>query len=192
MTFPSPGRSALLSFKDSRGLPVQGVSTSVPAGYTVEVVNGYQATVVGPPADAVLLTTTAPDGTSRTWPVRVLVATTDLQTMRADVDLKAPLRLTETVQGAAYTLALADESRVVVLDAAAAVTLTIPTNASVAFPVGALVEVFQAGAGQVTVTAAAGVVLRAVNGTRTQARYATATLRKRAADEWVLSGEVIP
>lgn len=110
----------------------------------------------------------------------------------ADTANLAPKRLLENVQaGASYTLVLADESAVVACTNAGAVTVTVPPNSTAAFPIGALVEIFQAGAGQVTVAAGAGVTLRSPFGTKTQAQYTSAVLRKRATDEWVLSGEVI-
>jgi hypothetical protein len=91
----------------------------------------------------------------------------------------------------AYTFALTDAQTVVETTGATAATFTIPTNASVAFPVGTAIEVFQDGAGQVTIAAAGGVTLRS-DGSKvhTAAQYATIGLRQRAANEWVLSGDL--
>jgi hypothetical protein len=97
----------------------------------------------------------------------------------------------ENVQtGTAYTLALADAGRLVTLNNAAAVTLTIPTNASVAFPSGTRIDLVQYGAGQVTV-GGAGVTIRSSGGRlRLSGQYAGATLWKRGADEWLLIGDI--
>lgn len=95
-----------------------------------------------------------------------------------------------TTQGASYTLALADAGAVVEFTAATAVTCTVPPNSSVPFPVGTLIEVAQYGAGQVTVAAGAGVTIRTPATLTSRAQYATLSLRKRAADEWVIAGDL--
>jgi hypothetical protein len=95
-----------------------------------------------------------------------------------------------TVQASSYTLALADGGTVVEMNAAAGVTVTVPTNATVAFPVGSIVELCQVGAGQVTIAAAAGVTLRTSSSLTTRAQWSTAALRKRATDEWVVVGDL--
>lgn len=92
--------------------------------------------------------------------------------------------------GTSYTLALTDASLVVECNNASAVTLTVPPNSSVAFDVGTVVEVYQQGAGQVTITAGSGVTLRAPNGAKTAAQYAVAAIWKRGTNEWVVTGDV--
>jgi hypothetical protein len=92
--------------------------------------------------------------------------------------------------GTAYTLVLDDRNKMVTLDNAGAVTMTIPTNAAVAFPVGAVVALAQLGAGVVTVQGDTGVT---VNGASAgsfdlSGQYQTAALLQVAADVWVLSG----
>lgn len=93
--------------------------------------------------------------------------------------------------GATYTLALADAGQVVELNNAAAITLTVPLNATIAFPVGSWIDLIQYGAGQVTVSPAGGVTLRSAgSATKTRVRYSALTLVKRAADEWYLMGDL--
>lgn len=91
--------------------------------------------------------------------------------------------------GTTYTLVLGDLGKCVECNNASAITLTVPTNATAALPVGALVEVFQQGAGQVTIAAAGGVTLRTPNGAKTAKQYSTVVLRQRAADEWIVNGD---
>lgn len=90
-----------------------------------------------------------------------------------------------------YTLVLTDAGKVIEMNKGSAVNLTIPANATVAFPVGTVIEVWQQGAGQVTVVAAGGVTLRS-NGdkVKTAAQYATIALRKQAVNTWVISGDL--
>ena len=90
--------------------------------------------------------------------------------------------------GTTYTLVLTDVAKVISLTNAASITLTIPTNASVAFPTGTQILLYQGGAGQVTV-GGAGVTIRS-QGTKLKmyGQYAVAGLLKVGTDEWVLFG----
>jgi hypothetical protein len=104
-----------------------------------------------------------------------------------------------TTQAAAYTFALADVGTVVESTSATAVTFTIPPHSTTAFDYpglsgalgGAVIEVFQAGAGQVTIAGGTGVTLQS-NGSlvHTAAQYATIRLRQRALDTWALDGQL--
>jgi hypothetical protein len=74
-------------------------------------------------------------------------------------------------------------------------TINIPTNALVAFTVGDAVGVYNNSAGNISITASAGVTLRlggsSTTGNRTLAQRGLATLIKVASDEWVaLNGGV--
>ena len=90
--------------------------------------------------------------------------------------------------GTTYTLALTDVAKVVSLTNAASITLTIPTNATVAFPTGTQILLYQGGAGQVTVSGA-GVTIRAQGSkTKISGQYAVAGLLKVGTDEWVFFG----
>lgn len=90
--------------------------------------------------------------------------------------------------GTTYTLVLTDVAKVVSLTNASAITLTIPTNASVAFPTGTQILLYQGGAGQVTVSGA-GVTIRAqASKTKIAGQYGVAGLLKVGTDEWVMFG----
>ena len=93
--------------------------------------------------------------------------------------------------GTSYTLALTDVAKVVTLSNAAAITLTVPTNASVAFPVGTQILLYQGGAGQVTITPDSGVDVRS-SGSKLKItdQYSVAGLLKLATDEWVAFGNL--
>jgi hypothetical protein len=92
--------------------------------------------------------------------------------------------------GTAYTLALSDAGKAIEINNAAANTLTVPANSSVAFPIGTIVDVFQTGAGQTTVAASAGVTINSTPGLKLSAQWATATLVKRGTDTWLLTGSL--
>lgn len=89
--------------------------------------------------------------------------------------------------GTTYTLVLTDVAKVISLTNAAAITLTVPTNASVAFPIGTQILLYQGGAGQVTVTSSA-TIRSAESNTKLSAQYAVGGLLKIATDEWVFFG----
>ena len=93
-----------------------------------------------------------------------------------------------TQTGTTYTLVLTDAHDLVTLNNASAITLTIPTNSSVAFTIGDQVNLLQLGAGQVTV-GGAGVTIRS-QGTKLKlnGQYSAATLIKIDTNEWVLVG----
>lgn len=92
--------------------------------------------------------------------------------------------------GTTYTLVLTDAGKMVSMNNASAITLTIPTNASVAFPVGTRIDLTQLGAGQVTVSPT-GITLQS-NGTKRKltGQYSGGTLWKRATDTWMLYGDI--
>jgi len=94
-------------------------------------------------------------------------------------------------QTASYTLVSGDRSKVVEMNVASANTLTVPTNASVAFPVGTQVTIIQYGAGQTTIAGASGVTLRSTNNwLKINARYGSVTLVKVGTDEWYVIGNL--
>lgn len=93
--------------------------------------------------------------------------------------------------GTTYTLVLSDLGKLVELNNAASITLTIPTNASVAFAVGDRIDLLQTGAGQVTIAGAAGVTVNSESSKlKLAGQWAAATLIKRAADTWVAVGNL--
>lgn len=89
--------------------------------------------------------------------------------------------------GTTYAPVLGDANKIITLDNAAAITVTIPANASVAYPIGTIITVLQKGAGQVTVGITTD-TLSGANGFKLIGQYAAANLIKIAATVWVMSG----
>ena len=104
-------------------------------------------------------------------------------------DKSDKLITTNEQTGTSYTLVLSDSAKLIELNNAAAITLTVPTNASVAFPVGTKIDLLQTGAGQVTV-GGAGVTINATPGLKLSGQWSSASLVKRATDTWVLIGNL--
>jgi len=97
----------------------------------------------------------------------------------------------ENAQTAAYTLALTDAGKLVSINVTgASVNLTIPTNASVAFPVGTRIDIVQLGSAQVTLVTT-GITLQSSSSKfKLTGQYSGATLYKRATDTWLLIGDI--
>jgi len=96
--------------------------------------------------------------------------------------------------GTTYTLVLGDAAKTITLTNASAITLSVPTNASVAFAVGTQILLYQGGAGQVTVSAVTpGTTSIRSNGSKTKinGQYGVVCLMKLATDEWVLFGNTV-
>ena len=90
----------------------------------------------------------------------------------------------------AYTTVLADRDKLVEISSATGVTLTIPTNASVAYPVGTSFDILQTGAGRVTIAGAGGVTVNATPGLKLRTQWSSATIFKRAENTWVVYGDL--
>ena len=102
-----------------------------------------------------------------------------------------PSRTTIVQKTDSYTLSsLTERDNLIEMGKATAQTLTIPTNATVAYPVGTSIDILQTGAGQVTVAGASGVTVNATPGLKLRAQWSSATLLKRATDTWVVMGDL--
>lgn len=96
-----------------------------------------------------------------------------------------------TQNGASYTLILTDRDSLVEMNNGSGNTLTVPTNASVAFPIGTQILVVQKGAGQTTIQGDTGVNVYAEDTkVKTVGQYAMATLIKCDNDTWYLGGNL--
>jgi len=90
-----------------------------------------------------------------------------------------------------YTLSsLTERDDLVEMGSASAVTLTVPPESAVNFPIGTSIDVLQTGTGQVTIAAGAGVTVNATPGLKLRTQWSGVTLFKRAADTWVVYGDL--
>jgi hypothetical protein len=96
--------------------------------------------------------------------------------------------------GTSYTPVLTDQYQVLITRSnASASTLTIPTNASVAFGVGTVITVLNKGAGAVTISGAGGVTVLSAGATAASpslAQYKSAALIQVAANTWYVVGAI--
>jgi hypothetical protein len=104
---------------------------------------------------------------------------------------KVPSATPISQKTSSYTLSSVNEKdSMIEMNSASATTVTIPTNASVAFPIGTSLDVLRVGAGAVDIAAAGGVTVNATPGLKLRAQWSSATLIKRATDTWVLVGDL--
>ena len=92
--------------------------------------------------------------------------------------------------GSTYTLVLGDAGKNVYFTGGSTATLTVPTNASVAFPTGTTILVLNNNSGNLTISGA-GVTFQLANGAtgnRTVATKGMASLLKVATDTWWVTG----
>jgi len=92
---------------------------------------------------------------------------------------------------ASYTLSsLTERDDLIEMSSSSAMTLTIPLNSAVAFPVGTSIDILQTSTGQVTIAGDAGVTVNATPGLKLRTQWSSATLFKRAENTWVVFGDL--
>lgn len=114
-------------------------------------------------------------------------SSTGQMTGAADIYAARPI----VTQSDSNTFALTDANTWQKCTKASAMTLTVDTNANVAFPTGTEIDIYQQGAGQVTIAAAGGVTINSVFGNLKIAnQYTGASLKKTATNTWELVGNL--
>jgi hypothetical protein len=106
------------------------------------------------------------------------------------------INLAFDAETASFTAILANNGQVVTMDNGSANTFSIPTNASVAFPIGTQINVLQIGAGETTIQAVtSGTTTIQSTGAapaapKLRAQYSAATCVKAATDLWYVFGDI--
>jgi hypothetical protein len=134
---------------------------------------------------------TTPDDTSL-----VKDGASAIRTLGSSVDGTVFTGLTQATRnaqtGTTYTLVISDAGKLIDLNNASAITLTVPLNSSVAFAVGTRIDLIQAGAGQVTIAGDAGVTINSKGAAlKLTGQWSAATLIQRSANLWVLVGDIV-
>lgn len=112
-------------------------------------------------------------------------------------DYAAGSKVTLNAQTATYTVVLSDaDQKLVTMSVASANDFLIPTNASVAFPTGTVINVIQIGSGQTTIKAVTSgtTTVLSTGATAAQpklrAQYSAASCIKVATDTWYVVGDI--
>ena len=168
---------------NSLGYKASGTVTSITAGTGL---SGGTITTSG--TIAIDTATTVDVSTAQTLTNKTLTSPT----------LNAPLiNLSLNAQtGTTYTFVLADNGKLVTASNASAQTYSIPTNASVAYPIGTQINIIQIGAGQVTINAVTSgtTTVSSTGATATapklRAQFSSATCIKASTDLWYVVGDI--
>jgi hypothetical protein len=106
------------------------------------------------------------------------------------------INLAFDAETASYTAVLANNGQVVTMSVGSANNFSIPTNASVAFPIGTQINVLQIGTGQTTIQAVTSGTTSILSTGATaaapklRARYSAATCLKAGTDLWYVFGDI--
>ena len=92
-----------------------------------------------------------------------------------------------------YTLSsLTERDDLIEMGSGSPLTLTIPADATLDFPIGTSIDILQTGAGQVTIAPVSGTVtVNATPGLKLRTTWSSCTLFKRAANTWVVYGDLM-
>jgi hypothetical protein len=98
-------------------------------------------------------------------------------------------------RAASYTLAMSDGGRTLDFASSSPMTVTIPVNSVVAFPIGTQIAFIQSGTGQIsfvgaTVGLETATILSKNNNKRTATQYTQSILVKRDTNSWYLFGDL--
>ena len=176
------------------------VTTNIPESGDISSVTAGNGLSGGGSSGAVSLaidtTITADLSTAQTFTNKTLTSPTINGATIATSTLTSPkVNLgINTQTGTTYTTVLDDNGKLVTLSNASAITLTIPPNSSVAYPVGAQLNLAQLGAGQVTFAGGSGVTIVSTGATasapKLRAQYSTATAVQTSTDNWLVMGDI--
>jgi hypothetical protein len=94
-----------------------------------------------------------------------------------------------TQSGTSYTLVLGDAGDYIQTTSTTAVTITVPTQASVTWAADTEIYFEQNNTGQITIAGASGVTINSSETLKTAGRYSVIALKRVASDTWTLTGE---
>jgi citrate lyase gamma subunit len=103
-----------------------------------------------------------------------------------------PSRTPIVQKTASYSLStLTHRDSLIEVSSTDATTITIPLDSTVNYPIGTTIDILQTNTGQVTIAPVSGsVTVNATPGLKLRTRWSSATLMKRAADTWVVFGDL--
>ena len=178
------------------GIPVAGTNVTAAAGGTLDI-------GIGTPGDGTITFAKIAQGNfinpAPTFTLDVLDEVLVADVTDGDAEKKAtiqqiidllPIIVVKAETGTTYTTILSDGNKFITLANAAAITLTIPTNASVAYPVGTTIAFQQIGAGLVTMEGA-GVIFTSRNGLVSGGQFAVWSITKTLSDTWAVAGDLV-
>lgn len=130
--------------------------------------------------------------TDLTTQARALLDDPDAATMRETLLARAQRESISSVTAGPYTPQLTDEAKILQVSSSSPISVVIPNNATVSFPVGTWFKVMALGSGQVTIDGTAVTMLNSTTApasatTLVVPRHSEALVRKGATDTWVVT-----
>jgi len=115
------------------------------------------------------------------------VAFTDGTQTKEGVPSRTPI----ISKSASYTLSAASErDSLIEVDSTDPVTITIPLNSAVAYPIGTTLDILGINTGLVTIAGDSGVTVNSTPGLKLRTQWSSCTLFKRAENSWVVYGDL--
>ena len=196
--FPVPLSGIQEGILNAKGDLIVASAADVPAILTAAATDGYILSTVATAATGLAwIANDQGDLTAVTAGTGITVTNSTGPIPTVAFDYRAGSAVTLNAQTASYTLVLADaDQKLVTLSVASANTVSIPTNASVAYPTGSVINVIQIGAGQTTIQASSsGTTTIQSTGAATaapklRAQYSAASCIKVATDTWYVVGDI--
>jgi len=181
-------------------------ATICPAGSTPDPSNSEIVRITNVSTNTLTITRAQESSTARTVVVGDVIfagpsikSFSDIETAVGNLETPLLGNTNAVVSGTAYTTVLADANTYIDCTSASATLITIPTNATVAYPIGTTIVVTQKAAGQVTVQVTSTDTLNSYSPTAagTQGaggtalcagQWAAVTVRKVTSTGWIAYG----
>lgn len=94
------------------------------------------------------------------------------------------------IRTANYTLLISDDGIIIETNSTSPIIITVPLEATVAFPIGTKITIIRANTGAASVAGVSGVTINATPGLNLRAQWSAATLLKRGTNIWLLMGDL--
>jgi hypothetical protein len=166
--------------------------TDLPADFEVfaDAVDGDLSGLLGGTTGQVLVKDSNADH-DYAWSDDVIDLGTDISDLNDDlIEVKTTVEINAQT-GTTYTLVLADAGKLITSSNASPVTITVPPNDDVAFPVGTRIDVLSIGAGLTTLAQGSGVTISSKDSLKKLSKQGSAgSLIKVATNTWWLVGDL--
>lgn len=156
---------------------------------SVNVISSTQRIIVSPTSGTISIINAGPIGATGA------TGATGAQGPPGDTGAQGPAGPRRTIKAdtsTAYAPILSDENQMITLSNAAAITVTLPSNATQAFPIGSEVDFLWLGLGQPTFAAGSGATVNGTPGLKLRLQYSAATAKKISTNGWVMIGDLSP